>query len=157
MTNLHHSEVYIAASPDHVFRFFVDPEWLPRWLGVAAELDPRPGGVFRFEVTEGEWCVGEYLDVDPPHRVSFTWGWENKTMNLSPGSSVVEVDLVTDGGGTRVTLVHRGLPDTDSLALHADGWSRYLPRLEQVARGQDPGPNPAEETPDRARNRLEAR
>jgi uncharacterized protein YndB with AHSA1/START domain len=155
VTDLHRTEVLIAAPREHVFRFFIDPDWLPRWLGAAAELDPRPGGVFRFEVTDGEWCVGEYLRVDPPRRVSFTWGWENETMNLPPGSSVVEVDLAAEGEGTRLTLIHRGLPDADSLALHADGWSRYLPRLDRVARGVTPQPDPATETPEQARSRLD--
>lgn len=154
MIHLHRSEVLIDAPPEQVFRFFVDPEWLPKWLGQTARLDPRPGGEFRFEVSSGEWCVGEYLEVEAPRRVVFTWGWEDQGMNLPPGSSVVEVDLVAEGSGTRLTLAHRGLPDEDTLALHADGWSRYLDRLDRVARGLDPGPDPATETPNTARERL---
>jgi uncharacterized protein YndB with AHSA1/START domain len=157
MTLLHRSEVFIDASPEHVFRFFVDPGWLSRWLGIAAFLDPHRGGEFRFEVANGEWCVGEYVEIDPPHRVAFTWGWENETMSLPPGSSVVEVSLSAEGDGTRLTLLHRELPNDDSLTLHADGWSRYLARLDRVARGLEPGPDPAAKTPDQARHRLESR
>lgn len=156
MTLLHHTEVSIDAPPEHVFRFFVDSDWLPRWLGKSARLVPQPGGDFRFEVADGEWCVGEYVEIDPPRRVVFTWGWENATMNLAPGSSVVEVDLTAEGEGTRVSLIHRELPDDDSLALHADGWTRYLARLGRVALGLEPGPDPAVETPDQARQRLES-
>jgi uncharacterized protein YndB with AHSA1/START domain len=156
VTELHRAESYIAAPRDHVFGFFVNPELLSKWLGSGARLDARPGGEFRFEVASGEWCVGEYLEVDPPRRVTFTWGWENQAMKLPPGSTVVEVELEAEGDGTLLTLVHRGLPDDDSLALHADGWSRYLPRLDRVARGLEPGPDPAEETPDQARQRMES-
>lgn len=155
MTEIHHSEIFIDAPRARVFRFFVDPDWLPRWLGVAAELDPRPGGRFRFEVTRGEWCVGEYVHVDPPRKVSFTWGWENEVMSLPPGSSLVEVEFAVEGEGTRVMLTHSGLTDHDSLALHAEGWSRYLNRLDLVARDLDPGPDPAAEGPETARRRLE--
>lgn len=155
MTELHRTEIHIDAAVEHVFKFFVEPERLSKWLGRSARLQPRPGGQFRFEVTEGEWCVGEYLEVVPPRRVSFTWGWENEGLSLPPGSSVVEVELKPENSGTRLTLVHRGLPDADSLALHADGWSRYLPRLDRVARGLDAGPDPARETPEQARDRLD--
>lgn len=155
MTDLHRAEIFIDAPREHVFRFFVDPDWLPRWLGIAARLDARPGGEFRFEVATGEWCAGEFLEVDPPRRVVFTWGWENPTMDLAPGSSVVEVELISEDGGTRLTLIHRDLPD-ESLAIHADGWLRYLPRLDRVARGLDPGPDPAAETLEQAKGRLGA-
>lgn len=155
MIGQHRAEIFIDAPREHVFRFFVDAEWLVRWLGIAARLDPRPGGEFRFEVAGSEWCVGEYLVVDPPRLVSFTWGWENEGMRLPPGSSVVEVELTAEGTGTRVNLVHRGLPDENALALHADGWGRYLARLDRVARGLEPGPDPAAETPEQARERLE--
>lgn len=157
MTYLHRSEISIDAAPERVFQFFTDPVLLPRWLGVAARLDPRPGGEFRFAVADGEWCVGEYVEIEPPHRVAFSWGWENETMNLPPGSSVVEVDLTAEGGGTRLTLTHRGLPKDDSQILHADGWSRYLSRLDKVTRGLEPGPDPGAETPEQARKRLESR
>ena len=157
MTLLHRTEICIDASPEHVFRFFVDSDWLTKWLGKTAQLVPQPGGEFRFEVAAGEWCVGEYVVIDSPRRVVFTWGWENETMNLPPGSSVVEVNLTADGERTKVSLTHRELPDDDSLALHADGWMRYLARLERVARGLEPGPDPAAETPDQARQRLESR
>ena len=157
MTHLHRAEIFIDAPQAHVFKFFVDSDRLPKWLGTTARLDPQPGGEFRFEVVGGEWCVGKYVEVDPPRRVVFTWGWENPMMNLPPRSSVVEVDLTAEGGGTRLTLTHRGLPDEDSQTLHADGWSRYLSRLDRVARGLEPGPDPASETPEQARQRLESR
>jgi hypothetical protein len=56
-------EAVVAASPDEVFRWFVQPELLVRWIGVDAQLEPRPGGAFRFKITDGEWCSGRYLEV----------------------------------------------------------------------------------------------
>ena len=156
MTHLHRTEIFIEATPERVFGHFTDPGMLSSWLGKAARLDPQPGGEFRFEIADGEWCVGEYVEIDPPRRVVFTWGWENETMNLPPGSSVVEVDLAQEGAGTRLSLTHRDLPDDDSLMLHTDGWSRYLYRLDRVARGREPGPDPGAETPDQARERLDS-
>jgi len=154
MTHVHRTEIFIEAGPEHVFGHFTDPARLSSWLGKAARLDPQPGGEFRFQVTDGEWCVGEYIEIDPPRRVVFTWGWENETMNVPPGSSVVEVDLAEEGAGTRLSLTHRDLPDDDSRGLHADGWSRYLYRLDRAARGLQPGLDPGTETPGQARQRL---
>src|SRR5215467_8808549 len=44
-------EVRIEAPPDVVFKFFVEPEQMIRWTGVEATLDPRPGGIYRVNVT----------------------------------------------------------------------------------------------------------
>ena len=58
----------IAASPETVFSYFVDPERYRLWQGVDAELDPRPGGLFRVTTTGHSRHVarGSYLEVDPP-------------------------------------------------------------------------------------------
>ena len=60
---------------------------------------------------------------------------------MSPGSSTVEIDLVPDGGGTLVRLVHRDLPP-EAQELHDEGWQHYLGRLAAAAVGDDPGPDP---------------
>src|SRR5947208_13770582 len=67
----------IAASPETVFSFFVDPERYRMWQGVDAELDPRPGGLVRVTTTGHSRHVarGPYLEVDPPTRRAFSWGW----------------------------------------------------------------------------------
>lgn len=147
MTEFYRTEIVIPAPPELVFGYFVDPELLPRWLGVSARLDPRPGGEFRFEVATDEWCSGTYLVVDPPSRVAFTWGWESGRIDLPPGSSTVEVELEAIPEGTYLTLTHRGL-EGEILAIHADGWPRYVERLSAVVTGRAPGPDPAERTPE---------
>ena len=47
-------EIRIAAPPDVIFGFFTDPEKMIRWKGTTAELDPRPGGIYRVNVTGRE-------------------------------------------------------------------------------------------------------
>ena len=69
-------EVHIDAEPETVFAFFTDPDKMIQWKGRRAELDPRPGGVYRVDVTGEHVARGEYVELDPPHRVVFTWGWE---------------------------------------------------------------------------------
>lgn len=129
-------EIRIEASPETVFAFFTDAEKMRRWKGRAAHLDARPGGVYRVDISDRDVAVGEYIEVDPPRRVVFTWGWEGNEQ-VPPGSSTVEVTLTPDGDGTIVRLVHRGLP-AGAVPVHADGWLHYLPRLQMAAAGGDP-------------------
>ena len=133
-------EVRIEASPETVFPFFTDPDKMCRWMGMSANLDARPGGVFDVEVTPTFRALGEYKEIDPPRSVAFTWGYEGSS--VPPGSSLVRITLVPDGSGTIVRLEHSGLPDDEQRAGHTDGWVHYFERLEVVAAGGDPGTDP---------------
>jgi uncharacterized protein YndB with AHSA1/START domain len=135
-------EVRIAASPETVFDFFTDPAKMVRWKGVTATLDPRPGGVYRVQMNEQAVAVGEYVVVDPPKRVVFTWGWEGDGALTPPGSSTVEVTFTPDGDETVVRLVHTGLPSPESAEAHGHGWDEYMPRLAIAAAGGNPGEDP---------------
>ena len=133
--------ISIAASPETVWEFFVDPEKLTRWKGMKADLDPTPGGIYRCEVIPGHTARGEFVELDPPHRLVFTWGWENESA-VPPGTSTIEVELRPEGNGTRLHFVHRDLPGVEAVESHAHGWDHYLPRLEIAAEGGDPGEDP---------------
>ena len=134
-------EVRIDAPPDVIFKFFVDPEHMVRWKGVEAMLDPRPGGLYRVNVTGTHVARGEYLEVSPNERVVFTWGWEGEGNPVPPGASTVEITLVPDGASTIVRLRHHGLPGGPE-DRHAEGWEHYLARLAVAAAGGDAGPDP---------------
>ena len=134
-------EVRIAASPETVFPYFTDADKLVVWKAARADLDARPGGVFRMDVTgRGDVARGQYLEIDPPRRVVFTWEWEQGAAT-QPARSVVEVTLSPDGDGTLLRLVHRGVP-AEIRRGSAAGWAHYLPRLALAAAGHDPGPDP---------------
>jgi uncharacterized protein YndB with AHSA1/START domain len=109
-------------------------------MGRSASFDPQPGGEYRVEVLSGNVAVGEFVELDPPHRLVWTWGWEPGSPSpVAPGSSTVEVELVPEGDGTRLRFTHSGLPDADAAQKHAHGWDHYLERLAIVARCDDPG------------------
>lgn len=133
------TEVHVNARPETVFAFFTDPAKMVQWKGTDAALDPRPGGVYRVNVTGRETAIGEYLEVVPHSRVVITWGWDKGP--VAPGSTRVEVDFIPDGNGTIVRLRHYGL-DAEGLSQHAEGWNHYLPRLALAAAGREPGPDP---------------
>jgi uncharacterized protein YndB with AHSA1/START domain len=101
----------LDAAPERAFDAFVDPAVLGAWMGGTGELlrgaaDARPGGAFTLVVRRESGEVaheGEYLVLDRPRRIAFTW----RLPQLSPDADLVSVDLVPDGDGCALTLVHR--------------------------------------------------
>jgi uncharacterized protein YndB with AHSA1/START domain len=134
-------EVRVAASPDTVFEYFTDPAKMVEWMGTEATLDPRPGGVCRINPSGQATMLGEFIEVDRPRRVVFTWGWETALLKTPPQSTLVEVSLTRDGEDTVVRLAHRRLKP-EAVALHRAGWQHYLRRLALAASGGDPGRDP---------------
>ncbi len=138
-------EIAIAASPETVWEFLVDPDKATRWMGQACSFDARPGGEYRCNVIPGHTASGEFIELDPPHRLVFTWGWEPGEEGpnpVPPGSSTIEIELTPDGDGTKLRFTHRDLPTDEAAASHGHGWDHYLERLEIAAAGGDPGTDP---------------
>jgi uncharacterized protein YndB with AHSA1/START domain len=128
----------IAAPPEEVFAFFTDPVRYVRWQGISAELDPTPGGLYRVQMTADSAVRGSYVEIDPPVRVVFTWGWEGNP-ELPPGSSTVEITLRADDAETVLHLRHSGLPDEQTAAMHDEGWQLFIGQLG-VAAAATPSP-----------------
>ncbi len=132
--NVVEREVRIAAQPETVFAFFIDPEKMILWKGRRAELDARPGGVYRVEINDQAVARGEYVEIDAPKRVVFTWGWEGQEQGegahaaVPPGTSRVEISLEPDGDGTRVTIVENPI----GIPAHV-----VAPPLDLVLRGRN--------------------
>ena len=138
-------EIAIAASPDTVWQFLVDPDKATRWMGQSASFDPRPGGVYRVDVIPGHKASGEFVELDAPRRLVYTWGWEpgeDGPNPVPPGSSTIEIELVPTGEGTTLRFSHRDLPSAYAAQSHGHGWDHYLERLVIAARGGDPGTDP---------------
>jgi uncharacterized protein YndB with AHSA1/START domain len=131
----------VSVPPDQVFVFFTDTERWLRWQGTDAQLELRPGGVWRVNVTGDGYASGRIVEIVDNRRIVFTWGWERDDMPVPPGSSTVSIDLLPDGDGTIIRLTHSGLPQ-DSIEIHRDGWENYVSRLAAVGEGRDPGPDP---------------
>jgi uncharacterized protein YndB with AHSA1/START domain len=137
-------DMRIEATPGVVFSYFTDPEKMARWMGIRHKLDPVPGGVLAVDINAQAAALGEFVEVDPPTRLVFTWGWTDHPA-VPPGSTTVEVTLTDDGGATLLHFNHRGLPSDEEREQHAHGWGHFLPRLGIAAAGGDPGPDPVAE------------
>jgi uncharacterized protein YndB with AHSA1/START domain len=123
----------IAAPAETVFAYFTDATRYRLWQGVDAELDPRPGGLFRVTMNDEGWVAeGLFLEVEHPKRVVFSWGWVGVD-GLEPGESTVEVNLIADGADTLLRLRHSGLPSESACQIHTFGWTEGLDKLLVVA------------------------
>src|SRR5712691_4774451 len=110
-------ELEIAASPETVWQFLVDPEKALRWMGLSGTFDIQAGGAYRIVIIPGHIASGEYLELDPPRRLVYTWGWDEGG-SVPPGGSTVEFELSRSGAGTRLRFVHRDLPSPESAESH---------------------------------------
>lgn len=134
-------ETHIAATPETVFAFFVDPDKMVRWMGMRAQLDARPGGQYAVDINTRVRARGEYVEVVPPSRIVLSFGWEDDP-SVPPGSTTLELTLTPEADGTHVRLVHRGLPTGTQREQHEHGWTHYLARLSVASAGGDPGADP---------------
>ncbi|RWE74116.1 SRPBCC domain-containing protein [Mesorhizobium sp.] len=133
-------EVQIAAPPATVFAFLTDPDKIVRWMGTEATAEPSPGGLYLLNLGGRVTARGQFTEVIPVHRLAYSFGWQGND-RTPPGSSLVEIDLVEEPGGTRVKLTHSGLADREICDSHEKGWTHYLDRLAITAAGGDPGPD----------------
>jgi uncharacterized protein YndB with AHSA1/START domain len=134
-------EVQIAAPPATVFAFLTDPDKILRWMGTQATVEPHVDGLYLLNVDGKHVAQGRFTEVIPVHRLAYTFGWQGGHQRTPPGSSLIEIDLIEQAGGTLVRMTHSGLPDAEACAAHEKGWTHYFGRLAIAAAGRDPGPD----------------
>lgn len=126
---------------ERVFDAWLTPEVTRRWLFttddsevIRCEIDARVGG--KFEIVDkrdnGEFKgeirhVGEYLEIDRPTRLVFTFG----VPQFDPRMTRVEIDIVSKGVGCELTLTHHGVPE-EWQAPTTDGWTKLLGNLARA-------------------------
>jgi uncharacterized protein YndB with AHSA1/START domain len=135
-----HREVQIAAPQASVFAFLTDPDKILRWMGTEATVEPHVDGLYLVNVTGKNTAQGKFTEVIPVHRLAYSFGWQGNA-TVPPGSSLVEIDLIEQNGGTLVRFTHSGLPDAETCKAHEEGWTHYIGRLAVAATGADPGPD----------------
>ena len=122
--------VAINAPREAVFRFFTDtPRWAA-WWGVGSTIDARPGGPLLIIHPGGVEVRGEVVDVAPPERIVFTYGYTSGRP-IPPGGSRVTIRLEAEGRGTRLRLLHE-FADTEARDHHAQGWRYQLSLFANV-------------------------
>ncbi len=132
---------HYALPAERVFDAFLDPAIARRFLFatldgemIQADLDPCVGGQFIFVERRPDMGdvrhVGEYLEIDRPRRLVFSFG----VPQFDPRMTTVQIDIRPDGEGCALTLTHEGVPP-DYNERSADGWRRILAGLEPALEG----------------------
>jgi uncharacterized protein YndB with AHSA1/START domain len=126
---------FIPVPRERVFAAWLDPASLAAWMrpagttDVTAEVDPRVGGKFRIVMARGPKHyehTGEYLVIEPPRRLSFTW--ISQATDHRP--TAVTIEFFEREGGTELVLTHRQLPSSQ-LESHRSGWSDIVRELQE--------------------------
>ena len=125
---------------ESVFAAFSEPEELAQWWGPEGftiptlDFQPRPGAGYRIEMQPPEGdsfhLIGEFREVDPPTRLSFTFVWE--PADPDDVETVAELSFREAGDATELALRQGQFKTEERLALHRDGWTESLDRLERL-------------------------
>lgn len=116
--------VAIQAEPETVFEFFTRTDRWAAWWGAGSTIDARPGGRVFIRHPEGTEVSGEVVEVAPPQRIAFTYGFVSGKP-IPPGSSLVTIRLEAQGTATRLHLLHE-FADAASRDAHVQGWRYQL-------------------------------
>ena len=129
----------IAVPRERVFAAWLDSESLAHWMRpgslthATVTVDPRVGGRFRILMegaAEAHEHVGEYLAIEPPSLLSFTW--ISKATDHKP--TVVTIEFHERGTGTELVLTHRQLAPK-AIQGHREGWTDIVRLLDEALTG----------------------
>ncbi|QTG82121.1 SRPBCC family protein [Arthrobacter crystallopoietes] len=133
-------ECLVEAPRPQVFSLLSEPEWLAKWWGPAgftlpaATTDFRVGGSYRFSMQppEGELfhLAGEFLEIEPPVRLVYTFRWEEPAPD--DRQTVVVLLLEEEANATRIFLEQRSFATEERLELHRAGWTESFAKLREL-------------------------
>lgn len=140
----------LRASPDRVYRAFLDPDAMVKWLppdGFTArmhQMDARVGGSYRMSFTnfttrDGHTFGGTFVELVPNERLRYTDSFEDPNL---PGEIQVAVDLREVPLGTDLSIVQEGVPDVIPLDACYLGWQQSLTQLARLVEPEIREPQP---------------
>ena len=117
-----------------------DPKAQMQWMGAKmatpqrAEADLRVGGKWFIEMKGNETgnphnVRGEYVEIDAPNRIKFTWSWYS---DETPPTMVTYALKDRGDGTTSLTLTHERFAKTDTRDGHAMGWNGSFDTLDAM-------------------------
>ena len=140
-----HIERFIAAPPEKVFRAWLDPDLICRWMSpgsikaVKAEVDERAGGHYRVwqeqDGVPGGGFDADILEIVPDRKLVFGWRFVGPERMEAPAyESLLTISLEEAPGGTDLTLDHEKLDELyaampDVADMVETGWNMVLDLL----------------------------
>jgi uncharacterized protein YndB with AHSA1/START domain len=136
----------LTAKPERVYKAFLDPDALVKWLppnGFTAkvhQMDARVGGGYRMSFTnfttgKSHSFGGTYTELTPPERLRYTDRFDDPNL---PGEMQVTVTLKKVSVGTEVTIVQDGVPDVIPAEACYLGWQESLILLAKLVQAEIP-------------------
>ncbi|MHA7777525.1 SRPBCC family protein [Roseibium sp. M-1] len=138
-------EGLFRAAPARIFRAFTEPEEVRCWFlpkggnRVSAEIDLKVGGRWCFVIEKtAEKQIhfeGEYLAIDAPNRLEFSWRHVQEFADgtrESTDSSRVSVTFTEAGKATEVKLRHEAIKTEDARRGVGGGWDGCFGRLAEL-------------------------
>jgi len=126
----------LAASPERVFKCWVDPALLRQWLAPIAESGARAGGRFRLEVSKPEGAhvvTGEYREFVLNRHLVMTWVYEGPMAPNGKMEALLTVEFRKDGEYTELDLHHGGLTNPRYFETIRQGaWTKALDALDAL-------------------------
>jgi len=127
----------LRATPDRIYRAFIDPDAMVKWLppngftGKVHHLDARVGGTYKmsfrnFTTGASHSFGGTYLELVPGERLRYTDKFDDPNL---PGEIQVTVELKPVSCGTELNIVQEGLPDAIPVEACYLGWQDSLRNL----------------------------
>jgi uncharacterized protein YndB with AHSA1/START domain len=137
----------VRATPDRIYRAFLDPDAMAKWLpphgftGKVHHLDAKVGGTYRMSFTNftsghSHSFGGEYLELVPNERIRHTDRFDDPNL---PGEMQVTITLTNVAVGTDVSIVQEGVPDVIPPEACYLGWQESLTLLTQLVEAEIPG------------------
>jgi uncharacterized protein YndB with AHSA1/START domain len=137
----------LRAPPERIYRAFLDPDALPKWLppngftGKVHHLEPTVGGTYRMSFTNftsghAHSFGGEYLELVPNERIRHTDRFDDPNM---PGEMQVTISLRKVLVGTELNVVQEGLPAFIPVEACYLGWQESLTLLAALVEAEIPG------------------
>jgi uncharacterized protein YndB with AHSA1/START domain len=135
----HHLDrtVVIRARPATVFEFFRNPDDWAAWWGPGSTIDARPGGRLLIRHPNGIEVTGEVVEIQPPQRFVFTYGYGSGSP-IPAGGSLVTIRLARHPAGTLVRLTHE-FSEERTRDEHVQGWRFQLSLFANVVAAKNHG------------------
>jgi uncharacterized protein YndB with AHSA1/START domain len=146
MTNTVHLHRVIATQPQKIYRAFLDPDAMARWLppngftGKVHHMDAEVGGSFKMSFTNFSTGSvisfgGQYLELRPNEYLRYTDVFDDPSL---PGTMTVTVTLKKVSVGTELTIVQEGIPDIIPTEACYLGWQESLRNLARLVEPEIP-------------------